>query len=90
MTPRQIAQDVAELAADRIGAEIKSHTEWMRNHPYVAWKFHQTMTVSLPSWRWLARFHHARLATKAKALWMASEDADRCRLAEAQSKARSS
>lgn len=83
MTPRQIANDVAELAADRIGQAIRSRAEWNREHPYVAYKFHESMTTALPSWRWLARRFHRAQARRFHALWQASEDADRCRAAEA-------
>ncbi|MEM6988903.1 MAG: hypothetical protein AAF721_00355 [Myxococcota bacterium] len=87
MTPRQIANDAARMAADRIGVAIKSYQDWVREDPYVAWNFHQVMVATLPRWRVFARAHHRRQARRAHALWQAAGNADRCRLAEALRKA---
>ncbi len=83
MTPRQIANDVAEMAANRIGAVIRDRMNWHLEHPFVAYKFHQTMTTALPRWRWLARRFHKAQARRSRAMWQAGSDAAKCHLAEA-------
>ena len=83
MTPRQIALDVAQAAATRIGEEIRNERTWKRQHPYVSYRYHTAMAASLPRWRLLARRFHKGEARRYAAHWQASNDAPKCRKAEA-------
>lgn len=86
MSPASIAMEAAELAARRIGQEFRRTTEWKQDEPYQAFKYHQRMVQLLPRWRWIARGHHKRLERVWRARWESSNDADRCRAAEAMSR----
>ena len=86
MTPRQIAQDVAEMAAKRIGEEIRAGIAWKWQHPYVAHRYHAAMSTALPNWRWLARRYHRSEARRFRAVYQASDDAAKCLKAEALSR----
>ncbi len=88
MTPRKIAAEVAREAADRIGALIEANMVWHRAHPYVAYKWHDTLAKALPRWRWAARAYHRAMARRMWALSLATQEALKCQLAEARGYAR--
>ena len=82
MTPRQLAENAARDAAERIGALIQNNIDWHRAHPYVAYRWHDVLAKTLPRWRWAARAYHRMMARRMWALAMAKKDAESVKMAE--------
>lgn len=82
MSVDDAAFKVAERAAGLIGQVIQQNTEWKRKSPYAAYRYHRARMEALPDWRAFSRAWHYSRMLKFRALWEASDDADRCRAAE--------
>lgn len=72
-----LAKEAAEEIASLVGAYVA------RQHQPHKWAlFHKRMAETLPSWRWVARGHHRRMARRYAAFAWASDEiaASKCGL----------